>query len=417
MSTPILSRSRQALASCTVLLAATGSLWAQEPAPLPTPQPPQHTLLEALKEGTVSINLRYRFENVDQDGIAKQAHASTLRTALGYRTLPFHGFQALIEFEDVRPIGEENYNDTINGSPRPVVADPQGTEVNQAYLDYLFDGGTVTRLGRQRIVLDNQRFIGDVAWRQNYQTFDAVSLTHGLSESGEVFVAYLDNVNRIFGENSPMGDARMGSVLLNASWKFGLGKLTGYWYELDYDDNVTLSTSTLGLRLVGTHDASEDLGLLYTLEAATQDDTGDNPNNVDAEYYLAELGGGMRGVTVKLGFESLSGSSNTGDMFTTPLALLHAHNGWADKFLMTPQGGLEDTFLSVKAKVVGATCQAVYHNFEAETGGGDYGSEFDLAVTRPINENVSWGLKYANYMEDGLFTDTEKFWAWLSVNI
>jgi hypothetical protein len=29
-------------------------------------------------------------------------------------------------------------------------------------------------LGRQRINLDDQRFVGSVGWRQNEQTFDAV---------------------------------------------------------------------------------------------------------------------------------------------------------------------------------------------------------------------------------------------------
>ncbi len=42
-------------------------------------------LAEALKKGTATINLRYRYENVDDAG-DKDAHASTLRTTLAYAT-------------------------------------------------------------------------------------------------------------------------------------------------------------------------------------------------------------------------------------------------------------------------------------------------------------------------------------------
>lgn len=410
------SRPLRSIAACAALLAASVPAWAQEASAAPEAKEPEDCI-EALKGGKVGIKLRYRFENVDQDGITDEAYASTLRTVLNYTTMRFHGFQIMLEFEDVSVIGDASYNDTINGSPRPVVADPEGTEINQSYLDYEFSDATGVRLGRQIIKLDNFRFIGDVAWRQNFQTFDAASASQALGKNGEVFVAYIENVNRVFGESSAVGDARMSSLLANANMDLGFAKIVGYWYDLDYDSMVASSTSTFGLRLASNQNPDDDFGLLYTLEAAMQADTGDNPNDVDADYYLGELGASIGGISLKLGFESLGGSTVAGEEFETPLATLHAHNGWADKFLSTPTGGLEDTYLSAKAKLGKTTCVAAYHDFAAETGSMDYGTELDISVTRPLGKNMVVGVKYANYMEDGFATDTEKIWGWLSLSL
>ena len=76
-------------------------------------------------------------------------------------------------------VGNELYNSTRNGiTDRPVVADPTGTDVNQALILYRGIDSTLIRAGRQRINLDNQRFVGAVGWRQNDQTYDGISLSN-----------------------------------------------------------------------------------------------------------------------------------------------------------------------------------------------------------------------------------------------
>ena len=47
------------------------------------------------------------------------------------------------------------------------IVDPEQTEVNRAYLRYRGISRLDIGLGRQRIVLDNQRFVGNVGWRQD----------------------------------------------------------------------------------------------------------------------------------------------------------------------------------------------------------------------------------------------------------
>ena len=77
------------------------------------------------------------------------------------------GFSLQLEAENVRPVGNDLYDNRgaayrHNGRfDRPAVADPGLTQVNQAALRFAAVGGTVVTLGRQEILLDDQRF---VAW-------------------------------------------------------------------------------------------------------------------------------------------------------------------------------------------------------------------------------------------------------------
>ena len=118
-----------------------------------------------IADGKTSLSFRYRFEGVDDDAFDLKAKASTLRTRLGFKSGAVHGFSLLAEFDDIREIGTNNFNAGAGNTPGrieyPIIADPEGTEVNQAYIEYA--GSYVApRLGRQRINLDNQRFIGGV---------------------------------------------------------------------------------------------------------------------------------------------------------------------------------------------------------------------------------------------------------------
>ncbi|MBV1933804.1 MAG: hypothetical protein KUG59_03880, partial [Parvibaculaceae bacterium] len=135
-------------------------------------------LAKALTEGDISLDVRYRYETVEQDGFANDATASTLRTKLGYKTGSFYGFAGLVEIENVAEIGnDDDYNSTTNGNGAyPVVADPSGTEINQAALFYTGFDNTTLIGGRQKIQFDNQRFVGAVGFRQNDQTFDGVTV-------------------------------------------------------------------------------------------------------------------------------------------------------------------------------------------------------------------------------------------------
>jgi alginate export protein len=366
----------------------------------------------------LDLQFRYRYELVDQAGIDKEAHASTLRTRLAYRSRYFSDFAFQIEFDDIRVVGNELYNSTRNGiGDRPVVADPAGTDLNQALILYRGIDSTLIRAGRQRIKLDNDRFIGDVGWRQNDQTYDGLSLTNTSLPKTTIDYAFIDNVNRIFGPDSgsPPAEFSSNSHILNA--KYALAKnwtVTAYGYFLDLEDAPSSSNRTVGARVTGSVEFSEDISSSYTVEYARQQDYGDNPNDYSTDYFLLEGALVTAGITGKLGYEVLGADSV--QAFQTPLATLHAFQGWADKFLSTPIGGIEDLYALLGAKILGANFSLIYHRFNPEAVGPSYGSEWDLVIRKPIDKRYSVVLKYANYDARSYASDTEKLWVMLSAN-
>ena len=365
----------------------------------------ESAVTRALTEGTGSASLRYRYEVVDQQDKVEDAEASTVRTRVGYKTGELSGLSGYVEFEDVRVVGAERYNSTVNGlGIYPVVVDVESTELNQGFLLYKAGEETTVKAGRQRIILDNARFVGNVGWRQNEQTFDAVMVSNKSLAETEIKYAYLGNVNNIKAQNIDLK-----GHLLNISYSgLSAGKLTGYSYMLDYD-NSTADTQTLGLRFSGKQKVG-DVGLLYTAEFATQSDYADAPSSVDADYTLLEGGIKAAGVTAKLGYEVLGGDGVYG--FSTPLATGHAFNGWADKFLGTPATGLQDTYVSVMSKVAGVKLLGVYHDYSADEGSADYGSEINLLAAKKLSKHYTVGVKYASYDADTVSVDTDKLWMW-----
>ena len=366
---------------------------------------------EALSKGKVYGDLRLRFEQVQQDNALRDAESLTLRTRLGYRTADYNGLSGLVEFEDVRNVaGLDSYNDTLGKNPNySVIADPETTELDQAYLKYRL-GDITGRFGRQVITCDNHRFIGDVGWRQDRQTFDAARLTYTPSGNLEIDYAYLSQRNRIFAESQ---DLPSRDHILNVAYQSSLGKLTGYAYLLEIDEGIENSLDTFGLRYVGRQDL-ESLGIIYEAEYAIQESESGGAD-FNAEYYKLNAGIDIAGVIVSAGLEVL-GSDNGNYGFSTPLATLHGQNGWADQFLNTPLAGLEDASVSVKAPVAGGGLTLKYHDFTASDspgGASDLGSELDMVYERKFAENYSAGIKYARYMAGDAAAgkvDTDKLW-------
>ena len=406
-----------AVAGATVMPAVAQQAPAAAPAPAATP-------VEALRNGEIKLQFRYRYENVDQDNALEEADASTLKSRLTYTTLGYKGWQAQVEVDDVSAIGDEDYNSTSNNETTySVVADPDGTELNQAWLSWT-GCDTVVKGGRQRILLDNERFVGNVGWRQNEQTFDGGSIVNKSIRDTTLTYSYIDNVNRVFGPDDGtqaiwLGDWESAIHLMNASYAgLPFGTLTAYGYLMDIESAVAQSNETYGLRFAGKQALGKTVSLLYTLEYARQEDYEDNPVEYDADYYMVEAGLALpAAVTLNLGQEMLEGDEESpGKSFRTPLATLHKFQGWADMFLTTPSAGIQDSYAGASIVVAGVTAQAVWHDFEAEDGGASYGDELDLSLTRKFGQYLTGMLKYADYGADGFAVDTRKLWVQLQLD-
>ena len=124
---------------------------------------------------------------------------------------------------------------------------------------------------------------------------------------------------------------------------------------------------------------------------------------------MAQVTVPLKPAKLSLGYEVL-GSDDGAAAFKTPLATLHKFQGWADKFLGTPANGVKDSYVKLAGKVGSAKVAVFYHEFSADFGGADLGSEFDVVATYPIKKGLSAQLKYADYNADSHASDTEKVW-------
>ena len=374
---------------------------------------PPATFLDSVKQGTFSLGLRLRGEHVERDSFVEDADALTLRTRLGYKTRSFRGLVLEVAAEDVSTLGSDStFNNrgvgaSSNGvTNRPVIADPDGTELSHFTVSYTGLEHASIRLGRMELTLDDQRFVGPVGWRQNHQEFDAAHVTVEPNDDWTVQYAALDAVHSIF-----RGRDELAGHLFNVAYESGLGTLTGFAYLLDYDESARsgLSSSTLGLRWTGKSSVGPG-DLLWNASFANQTDHGDNPADIDLGYRLAEIGYGRSSLTARLGYELLEGDGGAG--FRTPLATLHKFNGWADVFLATPATGLVDIYASLSGRHGNFEWIVAYHDFESDVGGASFGSELDAQLTYATSWKQQFAVKLAAYDADEHATDTTKIWIW-----
>jgi len=382
------------------------------------------SITEALIQGDLSLSLRYRFGFISQDDIPRDAKASTLQTLLGYGTGAYKGVSGYVQFRNVAVIGPERYNSTINGKTEfPVEADPDATEVDQAYVKLTAIPETTITMGRRKLIWGNKRFVSKLAWRQNNRSFDGVTIENTSLSNLELKYAYAYGVNRAFTDGSPVGNFNGDFHFANAAYSgFDGNKITAYAYLWDFDDEFALglTSQTYGISLEGRTALNDDMYLLYTLEYANQTDYKSNTGEFDLDYYRVEPGVSYKNITIKVGYEVLSGDGARG--FQTPFALLHAFNGWADKFVVTPADGLEDLYASLSytlksessSALDGTTFTLAYHDFNAEHGSLDYGDEWDASIVIPFLRRYTLAFDYADYDAQGLATDTKKFWMTLS---
>jgi hypothetical protein len=360
----------------------------------------------------VRLDMRYRIEQVDQGGFDRNALASTLRTRLGYQTAQRDGWSAFVSMQDNRAVGDDRYNSTRNGhTGYPVVADPGDTELDQAYLEYR--GGNVLdlRAGRQVIKLDNDRFIGNVGFRQLEQSFDALRATWTPASTLRIDYAYLTRVNRVFGAHHPdplHARQNLDTHLLNASWMPRFGTLTAYLYLIGNQSLPATSHRDLGLRWTGHAGSRDGWRLGYTLEAARQHAWRDGTLSGSRNYVHAEASLTRRDWSGRVGHERLGGNGRSA--FQTPLATLHAFNGWADLFLVTPPDGLADTYAGIGWKPNRLNIQAIAHRFDSTRGSIHYGNELDLSAGLDLTRKLKTSLALADYRADRYAVDKRVIW-------
>ncbi|UTW49451.1 alginate export family protein [Bacterioplanoides sp. SCSIO 12839] len=386
-----------------------------------------------LTAGEVLADFRLRYEENSDEFISqrKNATALTLRSRIGYETASLAGFKLLLEGEDITAVVDDYSPENNDFDP---VLDPEATEWNRVQLSYENQGFSAV-LGRQRIELDNERFIGNNDWRQNERTFDAARVGYEIDGWNLQYI-YIDQVNTQLSSELDADDH-----LFNISYSgLALGKVAAYAYSLNGEEeidnsNSVYSSDTYGAYLDGKND-SDSMSFTYRFEYAVQTFEYNDRGDVDTDYVLAEAGLLFSGVTTKVGFEGTYGpdgfDQNNSVAFATPYGSNHEFNGWSDKLNYVGNDGLEDVYISVSGYAGPVKLIAVYHDYDYADDNTSLGRELNLMAEAQVNDNVTAGLKYAGFstaeaykiegdpdVEDLNFEDasrdTNKFWLWVGV--
>jgi len=379
--------------------------------------------VSALQEGKLSGEARYRFETNEREGLpfTGDAYAATLRLALGYETLSFHRFSGFVQGAGVLITGPADYSvptlPPMNRPDRPAILDPKTVQLSQGYLKWKqdFEGHKVGfTVGRQELMLNDGRFLSTSAWRQIHETFDAARFDADLARNTTFAYAFINRYYRVVGHDATDGKPPMHSHLLNFAWqKPRLANVSFYGLLLDYRSTAqySLSTKTFGMRVSGPFQITPHWSALYTGEFANQSNFGTNPNHVNANYYLGELGPSFRGYGIKAGYALLGGHSATNEI-TTPLA--HPFNGWTELFGTTPNlgdsHGLEACYVAGSGAVKplgGAMATVIYYDYHSDSARIHYGSELDYQVAykvRMAGNHWEVGSRFGHYWSDRLYS-------------
>jgi hypothetical protein len=390
-------------------------------------------LLAALPAAAQTVTLtplaeaRLRWERVDQRDLPRRSDAVTARVRTGIAATA-GPWSALAEAQGNLAIVPDYFDGVHPDATRPLIGDPQSIGLYRAQVQYRADALTLTA-GRQRIALDDERFVGAAAIRNNGQTFDAVRAELVPVKGVKADLSYVWGVRTVWGIDGTGARPRSiggNSVLANLGWATPIGTLTGFAYLIDADEatlqGYRLSSQTYGARLAG----SRPLGtarIAYQASWARQSDYHRNPNDYAADYWLADVALDLNGPRLGGGYEVLGADRGQAlASFQTPLSSIFKFQGWADKFTTTPADGIRDLYASTgwgwkqvgPVKALGLS--AIWHRFESDRLVRHYGNEIDLLAQGKVGRTTA-SLRYADYQADRFGTDTQKLWLQLDWTI
>lgn len=369
---------------------------------------------------------RLRHEHVEQGGLPDHSDAVTARLRTGVQVSDGH-WSALAEAQgNLAIVGD--YYDGLHGSAtrRPLIADPQNIALYRAQLQYRSAALTVTA-GRQRIALEDERFVGQATIRNNGQTFDAVRAEVTPMKGVKADITYAWSVRTVWGiDGAGARQQAIGgdNVFATLGVATPIGTLTGFAYLVDQDEVLVqgyrLASQSYGARIAGSRAVGRTV-VTWAASHARQSDYHRNPNDYTAHYWLADAGVDFGGPRLGGGYEVLGAgrgrSAGTAfASFQTPLAAVFKFQGWTDRFNPTPPDGLRDLYASAGwgwkqlGPLKAVTLTAAWHRMESDRLVRHYGDTIDLLAQAKVGRRTTASIRYADYQADRLFTDVRKLW-------
>jgi alginate export protein len=394
MRFPILAAGRTARPIAAAAALAATLCYAQEP-----PEP--FSIADSIAHGRLSLELRPRYNRIEESNYPKTTDGGTMRTVIGWTTAPYRGWRVRIEGINASHPGPAHFNDDpadFATSPYPLLPDPTYTGMNQAYLDYSGDG-LRARLGRQVVRLENQRWVSDNDFRQIPQVFDGVALAYEGLERVRLAASYFDRVRTTSGTSS-----KLRLTLLDAAWNpTPQHAISAYAVLHDQPQNGAFtgfannSYRVLGLKAEGSAwRFANGIEVPYLADIARQDAYAGGDSRIDARYWRVGAGFASRNWTIRADRE-LKGSNAGAYGVQMPLTDFYAYNGWTLNFFFTPPQGLRDDWLTLRWTAGPLTLYGESHRFHSDAGSLDFGREQDLGVTWEIMGGLNARLQHARY--------------------
>jgi len=369
---------------------------------------------------------------------------TTMRTRLGVKAMVDSDTSAFIQLQDVRTAGGE----TATKAPPSLTqtgtsVSASGLDVHQAYIDLknLLDTSIHLKLGRQEMVFDEHRLIGNIGWIQQAQTFDAIrgdidlgQFINNLSLTGFFAKTVAINTHPTLGQTLSVGST-FESNFAGERLTYKLGgkgdRITQYFY-------YALNPSRTGAAVAGgTKNSTPNvannieyaggylakhfdlLGKSWRVrfDGAYEFGDVDATTNIRAYMLTASLGTKfdiLHGSSISVWYDYLSGDTDKTDTtvhtFTTPYATNHKFYGHMDKFLNIPTQGLQDIVVKVWFKPTAKMKFIVHlHQFlsarknrtDALTAAKNLGQEIDTHFKYPLAKNTMLALGYSHFFGNG----------------
>lgn len=285
------------------------------------------------------------------------------RLGFGYKS---DMYDVGIQIQDVRNWGSQS---------QLVANDGASTTVHQAWASVKFCETLALKVGRQELVYDDSRILGNVGWAQQARSHDVALFKMEKKDAFKIHAGFAVNAVQtdvyavannykslqFVWFNKSFGDAYKLSVLALNNGKEDVTPAAGA---------VTTSYSQIiGQRSVyKTGDLTAGLNFYYQMGETTDtyvDDSGDNQKQAIGAYnFMIDLNYKLNeNISVGAGFEMLSGNNQTEEDAKTNLETQHAFtplygtnhkfNGWMDYFYVGNHGGsvgLNDAFVKVSYK-------------------------------------------------------------------
>jgi hypothetical protein len=358
-------------------------------------------IAEALAAGRFSLELRPRYNHIEESNKPEKTEGGTVRILGGWRSAPFQGLRFAIEAIHTDHFGRKEFNDDpalLATSPYPLLPDPRYTGLNRAYVDYSGIDAARIRVGRQVVRIDNQRWVSDNDFRQIPQVFDGVHGVYTGLANTELSASYFWHVRTTSGV---LSDLKL--TLLHAAWNPAPGHALAayaYFHDQAYNGAFTgfrdSSYRVAGVRAEGSVARLGTLLLPYIAEYAQQRPHSGGDARIDADYWRLGAGVGSNAWTVRYDYEVKESNAGLYGV-QMPLTDFYAFNGWALHFFNTPRQGLRDQWLTARYSIAGITAYGEAHRFRSDFGNINLGREVDIGLTYAWEERFVVRLQHARY--------------------